>query len=129
MQGANGGDGELMGGQQTAEPPDTTETAEEDGSVGPRPRQSDGADGARSEHGVLARREYDLLTLEATGGSPANAGFSGNEDGHGALANREGTKTHPPPKQQVCREPTAATASHWAGSVRRIPRHDKNGRG
>ena len=70
-----------------------TETAEEDGSTGPWPQQSHGADGARSEHGALARREYDLLALEATKGGPANSGAAGSKDGHGALANREGTET------------------------------------
>ena len=66
MQGADGGDGEPMGGQLTEEPPDTTETAEEDSSAGPRPQQSDGADSARSEHGGLVRRKYKLLASEAT---------------------------------------------------------------
>ena len=57
-----------MGGERTAEPPDTMEPAEEDGSEGTRPAQSDGADGARSDHGALARREYDILVPEATEG-------------------------------------------------------------
>ena len=83
MQGSNGGDGKLMGGQRTEEPPDTTETAEDGGSVGPRPRQYDGANGARSEHGELARHEYDLLSSEATEGGLANAGGAGSEDVHG----------------------------------------------
>ena len=59
-----------MGGQQTEEPPGTTEMAEDNGSVDTWPRQSDGADGARSEHGALVRREYNLLTSEATEGGP-----------------------------------------------------------
>ena len=63
MQGADGGDNEPMGGQRTAEPPETTETMEEDGSVGPWSQQSDGAVGARSEQGALAHRKYDLLAL------------------------------------------------------------------
>ena len=79
-----------MGGQQTAEPPNTTKTEEEYGSTGPRLRQSDGADGARFEHGALARREYNLLSLEATKGGPTNAGDGSSKDGHGALANGEG---------------------------------------
>ena len=83
-----------MGGQWTAEPPGKeTKTAADGGSGGDLPRQSDGADGARSEHGSLARCEYDLLTSEATKGGPANAGGAVSEDGHGALVNREGTKT------------------------------------
>ena len=43
MQGANGGDGEPMGGQQTLEPPNTIETVEEYCSAGAQPRQSNGA--------------------------------------------------------------------------------------
>ena len=82
-----------MGGQRTEEPTSTTDTAEDGGSAWPRPRKSDGADGARSEHVALARREYDLLALEATEGGPSNAGAAGSEDGHGDLANREGTET------------------------------------
>ena len=82
-----------MGGQRVPEPPDTTELAEEYVSPGPRPRQSDGADGARSEHGSLVRCEYDLLTSEATKGGPANAGGAVSEDGHGASVNQEGTET------------------------------------
>ena len=93
MQGAEGDDGKKMGGQRTAEAPDTTETAEEDGSAGPQPWQSDGADGARSEQGALVLHKYNLLSLEATEGGPANAGASGREGGHGALENREGTET------------------------------------
>ena len=54
--------------QRTSEPQDTTDTAEEDGSAGPRPWQCDSADGARSEHGALAHREYNLLASEATEG-------------------------------------------------------------
>ena len=76
-----------------AEPPATTETVEEDGSEGPRPAQSDSADGARSKNGALARREYDRLASEATEGGQANVGAAGGEDGHGASENREGTGT------------------------------------
>ena len=61
--------------------------------MGPRTRQSNSADGARSKHGAFARREYDLLASEVTDGGPANAGVSGSKVGHGALANREGTET------------------------------------
>ena len=93
IQGVNGGNGEPMGGQRTEEPPDTTETAEDDSSAGPRLKQANGANGTSSEHGALAHREYDLLASEATEGGPANAGAFGSEDGHGALANREGTET------------------------------------
>ena len=82
-----------MGGQRTEEPPGTTKTAVDDGSAGPCPQQYDGADGARSENGALARHEYNLLALEATEGGPSNAGAAGSEDGHGDLANREGTET------------------------------------
>ena len=64
-----------------------TKTVENDGSAGPRPRQSDGADGARSEHGALARREYDFLASEATEGGTDNVGATGSEDDHGALEN------------------------------------------
>ena len=82
-----------MGGQQMEEPPGTTEAAEDDGSAGPWPRQSNSADSARSEHSTLALRKYDLLASKTTEGGPANAGGAGSEDGHGALANREGSKT------------------------------------
>ena len=58
-QGADSGDSALRGKQRTAEPPTTMETAEKDSSAGPPPAQSDGADGTRSEHGALTRREYD----------------------------------------------------------------------
>ena len=57
-----------MGGPRTAEPPGTTKTVADDNSVGPLPRQSDGADVASSKHGAFARREYDFLTSEATEG-------------------------------------------------------------
>ena len=91
MQGADGGNGDLMGGQRTAELPDTTETVADNSRAGPRPRQSDGANGARSEHGVLVRRENNLLASEATERGPANTGAAGSEGGHGSLANWEGT--------------------------------------
>ena len=71
--------------------PDTTETVEEDGSTGLQPRQFEGANGARSEHGTLARHKYDLLPSEETEGGPSNAGADGGKEGHGAVANREGT--------------------------------------
>ena len=92
-QGANGGDGTPRGKKRAAEPPATMETAEEDGSEGPRPAQSDGADGARSEHCALARCEYDIMALEATEGGQARAGAASREDGHGVSENREGTGT------------------------------------
>ena len=38
-----------------------TETVEDDSSAGPRQEQSDGVNVARSEHDVLARREYEIL--------------------------------------------------------------------
>ena len=69
------------------------ETAEDNGSAGPRKEQSDGVDGTRSDHGAVTRRDYSRLALEATEGGQANAGASGGEDGHGALANQEGTGT------------------------------------
>ena len=68
MQGDDGGDSAPMGGNRTTEPPDTMETAEDNGSAGPRKEQPDGIDGARSEHSTLARREYNLLVMEATEG-------------------------------------------------------------
>ena len=92
MQGADGGDGKPMGGQRTEEPPDTTETAEDNGSAGSRLQQSDGADRTRSKHGALARREYDLLASEATEGGPDNTVANGSKEGHEAWANREGTE-------------------------------------
>ena len=52
--------------------------------MGPRPRKSDGVDGARSGHVALARCEYDLLALVATKGGPANVGAASSEDGHEA---------------------------------------------
>ena len=91
--GADGGKGATMGRQRTEELPGRVETAEDNSRAGPRPRQSHGTDGARHEQGALALREYDLLASEATKGGPANAGAAGSKDGHGALANREGTET------------------------------------
>ena len=82
-----------MGGQRTAEPPNTTDTVEEGGSAGPQLRQYDGADSARSEHGALARCKYNLLASEETEGGSAEEGAASSEDGHGALANREGMET------------------------------------
>ena len=82
-----------MGGQRAAELPNMAATPKEDGRAGPQPRQSDGADGARSEHGALARRKYKKLASEATEGGQANAGTAGVEDGHGASANRKVTGT------------------------------------
>ena len=69
------------------------ETAEEGSSKKPRPAQFDGADGARSKHGALVRREYDILLLEATEGDHASVGATGRQDGHGALENQEGLGT------------------------------------
>ena len=46
-----------MGGQRTEDSLGTTETAADN---------CDGADGARSKHGALARCKYNLLALEAT---------------------------------------------------------------
>ena len=43
-------------------------TSEDDISAGPQPRQSVGANGTRSKHGALARREYNLLASEAIDG-------------------------------------------------------------
>ena len=89
-QGANSGDGTSRGEQQTAEPPATMETVQEDGREGPQPAQSDGV---RSKHGALARLEYDRLASEATEGGQANTGVAGREDGHGASENQEGKGT------------------------------------
>ena len=71
-----------------AKPPVTTETAEDDGSTGPRKEQSDGVNGDRSEHGTLARRKYNRLASEATERVQANTGAAGGEDGHGASEER-----------------------------------------
>ena len=83
MQGADSGAGKLMGGQWMAEPPNMTEAAEEDGSAGPRPRQSDGADSARSKHVMLDCREYDLLASEATEAIPAQRSNGGKIEARG----------------------------------------------
>ena len=72
-----------MGGQRTEDSLGTTETAADN---------CDGADGARSKHGALARSEYDLLAseeleaseaLEALERGPARAGPAAGEDCHG----------------------------------------------
>ena len=73
-----------MGRQRTEYPPGTMYMAEDNDSLGPWPRKSDGADGARSKHGALACRKYDLLASEATERLLANAGAVGSENGHGA---------------------------------------------
>ena len=62
-------------------------TSADDGSAGHMPRQSNGA---RSEQGALARREYDLLASEATECGRANAGASGSEASHGSAVEQEG---------------------------------------
>ena len=82
-----------MGMQRMKDLTGKTEMVEDDGRAGTWPRQSHGADGARSKHGALARREYDLLASEATEGGPANVGAASSKGGHGALANQEGTET------------------------------------
>ena len=61
--------------------------------MGGRPRQSNGIDGVRSEHGALARCKYNILESEAMEGGPTNAGAAGVEVNHGASANQEGTGT------------------------------------
>ena len=90
MQGSDGGDGKPMGKHRTAEPPDTTDTAEEDSSAGPWSRQFDGPDGTRSKHAALAHPKYNILTSEATEGGQANTGAAGSEAGHGVTAGQDG---------------------------------------
>ena len=55
-----------MGGPQTEEPPGThQDTVVDNGTAGPLPRKSDGADGTRSKNGIHLRHEYNLLVSEA----------------------------------------------------------------
>ena len=61
-----------------------------DGGAGYPPEHFDGAYGARSEHGALARREYDLLASEMSERGPASAGPAAREDGHGATNHSAG---------------------------------------
>ena len=93
MQGTDHGDGVPWGGQRTADLPVRVETVENDGSAGPQQEQSDGVDGARSEHGALARRDLDILSSEAKERGQANVGAAGGEDGHGASVNQDGPGT------------------------------------
>ena len=53
-QGSDGTEGDPMSGLRTAESPGTQwDTAADNRSAGPLPRQSDGANGARSKNGML----------------------------------------------------------------------------
>ena len=109
MQVAYVGDGMPRGGQQTAEPPETMETVEDDGSAGPCQEQSEGVDGTRSEHGALTHHKYNILVSEATEGVQANAGATGGEGGHGALEEERGkTPQRAQPAQEYDRRNTKA---------------------
>ena len=68
------------------------ETVAGDGGAGHPPEHFDGADGARSEHGALTRREYNFLASEVTERGPASAGPVAGEDGRG----RGGGDKNPP---------------------------------
>ena len=66
------------------------ETVVRDNGVGHPPENFDCADVARSEHGALACREYNLLASEASERGPASAGPAAGEDGHGATNHSKG---------------------------------------
>ena len=55
--------------------------------AGTKLRHTAGTDGARPEHGALARREYSLLAPTGTAVDPAAAGDRGSREGH--VATRE----------------------------------------
>ena len=80
-----------MGGPRTAALPRPHRgTAAEESSVGIPTRYTDGTDGARPEHGALARHEYGLLALTGTAVDPADAGDPGSADGHEATGEQAG---------------------------------------
>ena len=63
--GANGSNKDMERGPRTAESPrPQRDTAEDDDSVGPLPRQSDGTNSARPENGMHLLRKYGLMTPE-----------------------------------------------------------------
>ena len=59
------------------------DTAADNDSVVPLPRQSNGTDGARPQNGMHLRRKYGLLAPEEPEGGQANAGTLARGDGHG----------------------------------------------
>ena len=72
---------EMASGKEPAAPPSTNwGTSEGERIYVIMQRHPDGADGARPEHGVLARREYSLLAPEETVGNPAATGPQGSGD-------------------------------------------------
>ena len=81
---ANDGNDGVAHGPRTAAFPHPSGTAADNDSVGPLPRQSDSADGARPENGMHLRRKYGLLAPEEPEGSRSNAGPRARGDGHRA---------------------------------------------
>ena len=69
------------------------DTAEDEVGKEPRPDHSNGANGARSDHGALARRKYNILASETAEGYQSSAEAADGEDGHGASEEREGPRT------------------------------------
>ena len=61
------------------------ETAVDTNSAGTPPRHTAGTDGARTEHGALARRKYGLLVPAGTAVDPADAGYQESGEGYGAI--------------------------------------------
>ena len=88
-QGPDGGDSAVRRGR-TAAPDEVMEMAAGDGGAGHPLEHFDRADGARSKHGALARREYDNMALEASERGPASAGPSVGEEGHRATNHSAG---------------------------------------
>ena len=80
-----------MGRLRTADPLRTQrDTAADDGRMENLQRYTAGTNGAMLKHGMLARREYGLLTPAGTAVDPADAGDPGSEAGHGATADQDG---------------------------------------
>ena len=72
---------EMTSGQDPAAPQIPQRFPEEGGRGEVRPhRPPDSADGARTKHGALARREYGLLAPEEAAGNPASADPQGSGD-------------------------------------------------
>ena len=82
--GADGVNERMLRRPRTAVPPRPRDMGTDDNSVGPLPRQSDGADGARPKNGMHSRRKYGLLAPEEMEKGRSNTGPRARGDGHRA---------------------------------------------
>ena len=82
-QGAGVSNGAKMVGPWMAAPlRPQRDTLDDTNSAGTPPRHTAGTNGARNEHGVLARRKYGLLAPPGTAVNPSDAGDQESRDGH-----------------------------------------------